>query len=362
MFTAANARGTVARGSRSIGRRVLVRQRRIPFAAASGSPSPPHILFLAPDVSVPTGGVQVMYRHVDILNESGIQAAVLHQKRGFRCHWFENQTRVTDFSRRRVTPDDILVVPELDVNRLAAMPVRIRHIILNQSGHLTWTRSFPIVEEYYSDASGLYGIICVSEHSQRLLEVLFPHLPVRRVSLSVDPRVFSPPGSLKPLRISYMPRRGVQDRVQVMQLLKARGVLQGWTVVPLDGLSRYGIAEEMRRSQIFLNFTYQEGFGLPPVEAMASGNYVVGFHGFGGREFFNPDFCSPVETGDVLGFAHEVERVIRAQAKDPAWCQTRGAKASDYVVSNYSPERERVSVLSAYSDLIGRDLQRFARD
>ena len=46
----------------------------------------------------------------------------------------------------------------------------------------------------------------------------------------------------------------------------------------------------MRLATIFLTFSNQEGFGLPPVEAMACGCLVVGYHGHGGKEFLKPEW------------------------------------------------------------------------
>ena len=63
--------------------RVIAQQRSVPT-----------VYFCLPDYDVPSGGFRVVYRHVDILNEAGIPAAVLHCRAGFRCTWFENQTRV----------------------------------------------------------------------------------------------------------------------------------------------------------------------------------------------------------------------------------------------------------------------------
>ncbi|WP_174484061.1 hypothetical protein [methanotrophic endosymbiont of Bathymodiolus puteoserpentis (Logatchev)] len=48
------------------------------------------IYFLTPDYTHPSGGVHVIYRHVDILNAHGMKAYVLHTKPGFRCEWFAN--------------------------------------------------------------------------------------------------------------------------------------------------------------------------------------------------------------------------------------------------------------------------------
>jgi hypothetical protein len=82
---------------------------------------PPAILYLCPDSDVPSGGVRVIYRHVDVLNDAGVRAAVLHGRSGFRCGWFEHSTRVAYVSETCVD-DAILVVPEVFAGALPRLP------------------------------------------------------------------------------------------------------------------------------------------------------------------------------------------------------------------------------------------------
>ena len=50
---------------------------------------------------------------------------------------------------------------------------------------------------------------------------------------------------------------------------------------------------------IFLSFGHPEGFGLPITEAMASGYWVIGYHGGGGRELFR--FGASDSVTSVIG-------------------------------------------------------------
>jgi hypothetical protein len=295
-----------------------------------------------------------MYRHIDLLNAAGLPSAALHQRPGFRYSWFANDTIVTDVRSSAVGPDDVLVLPELDVDLVAGKGLAIRHIVLNQSGHLTWNRAPDQVIEHYRTSVDLLGTITVSEHSAELVGHAFPQLQVHRVRGSVDPLVFRPERDGRKRIISYLPRRGRVETAQVIHILKSRGALEGWQLQPLHGLSQSEFADRLRSSMIMLSLSYQEGFGLPPVEAMACGNYVIGFHGFGGREFFRPEFSCPVETGDVLAVAHAVEAALINERQSAGWCATRGEAASRFVLSEYSPERERAEVRHAYTDLINR--------
>jgi glycosyltransferase involved in cell wall biosynthesis len=322
---------------------------RIPLSDKSSTST---IYFLAPDRDIPAGGVRVMYSHVDLLNEAGIESAVLHQRKGFRCTWFENTTRVTDIHSSAVGPDDILVVPEGDVDVLTTLHRSIRHVVLNQSGHETWTRRGDAVAHHYANAPDLLGVIVVSEYSAQMLKYAFPNLAIRRIRNGIDHALFYFPSEPKARRICYHPRRGRKELDIVMRMLHARGILRDWEVVSLEGLNQEDFARAIRSSRVTVNLSYWEGFGLTTCEAMACGNYAIGFHGFGGLEFMRPEFSCAVETGDVVAAAEAIERVIAEDSMDEDWCQSRGRLASAFVLDQYSKEKERQTVMSAYRELL----------
>jgi len=64
---------------------------KLEVGPASGNPA---LYYLVPHLPEPAGGVRVMYRQVDLLNEMGMRAAVLHDSEGFRAGWFVNDTNV----------------------------------------------------------------------------------------------------------------------------------------------------------------------------------------------------------------------------------------------------------------------------
>jgi glycosyltransferase involved in cell wall biosynthesis len=316
------------------------------------------IYFLTPDFNEPAGGIKVIYRHVDILNKVGIDAAVLHQRKGFRCSWFDNETRVTDVGSSAVGPNDVLVVSELHVDHVAELDPGIRHVVLNQSGYLTWTRHGDRAAKHYSNSPDLLGIIVVSEHSAQMLEYAFPDRLIRRVYNGIDSSVFHPPAENKLRQISCFPRRGHSDLNVVLQMLRARGALQDWEILPLQGISQEAWLDRLRASRITLVLSPWEGFGLPAVEAMACGNYVIGYHAFGGREFMRPEFSCPIGVGDVFAVASAVERIIDEDSRDEDWCTSRGKQASGFILEQYSVQREHESVVAAYSDLlVGRSTE-----
>jgi len=104
----------------------------------------------------------------------------------------------------------------------------------------------------------------------------------------------------------------------------------------------------MQDSLMFLSFGYPEGFSLPPAEAMSCGCIVAGYHGMGGREYFKPEFCFPVEMGDIIGFARTVSTVLRMYREEPETLTRMARMASDYIRQTYSLERERDDILQCW--------------
>lgn len=342
---------------RNIRHQMRRRSLRLPRTAASPSaPKEPTIYFAAPDYNEPAAGVAVMYRHVDLLNEAGIAAAVVHQVRGFRANWFKNETRVECVDDVVLHTGDLAVVGELDVDivlrraRIEAIP----HVIFNQSGYLTWRRGLsPITKHYRSlNETGLQAIVTVSQHAFDLLSFAFPEARIRRVHLSLDATSLYPPKRQPSKVVSYMPRRGAEDLAILREILAGRAALREWSFLPLEGLKHGEVAERLRSSRIFLALSGREGFGMPAAEAMACGNYVIGYDGLGGREFWHPEFSASVETGNLLQVARSVEEAVLEDESEPGWLRARGIAASEYVTRSYSRQNESADVVRVYREIL----------
>jgi glycosyltransferase involved in cell wall biosynthesis len=234
----------------------------------------------------------------------------------------------------------VLVVPEYYGPFLDRLPRGPRRVIFNQNAYLTFAR-VPAGEPLAYD--GAVAAMTVSPDSAEYLRFAFPGLDVSVVRNAIDPAIFHPGTEPPGRRIAVMPRKRPEDVDQVLRLLGER--LRGWEVVRIDGASERETAALMRSSAIFLAFGQQEGFGVPPAEAMASACYVIGFPAFGGREIFDPEFSEPIEDGDVLSFARAVEQAMFDFERDPETIRRAGARAAEHIRSLYSPERQRDELL-----------------
>ncbi len=313
----------------------------------------PRIVVMAPDFDRPAGGIRVMYDHVDALNAAGVPAVLMHQGSGFRCTWFDSDTAITSADRDEIATNDVLVVPELFVDVLGRRGVTRPHIVLNQSGHLTWSINGDDVDRHLRGRCGLLGVIVPSQHIRNYLRYAFPQIPVEVARNAVDSAVFHPGGATKRRVLAYLDRRDTDDVVQALRILAARGSLDGWEVRRIRVSDQQRYAADLRETQVFVSTPYQEGFGMPAAEAMAAGAYVVGYHGYGGREYFAPGYSRLARTGDVLGLARCLEDVLRHVERDPDWCISRGLEASRFVTRFYSIENSRREVVGAYAALTG---------
>lgn len=331
--------------------------RSVPPSASASDPGElggRRLLYLCPDIPQPTGGVRVIYRHVDLLNAAGGEALVVHQQPGFRCSWFEHDTRVTDQGSLRGDRDrDVLVIPEILAHSGVRIAAGVPKVIFNQNAYYTFNN----VPAETSAAEMPYvhpdvrATLVVSDDSLRYLRHAFPSATVRRIRVGVDCELFRPNAD-KGWRIGYMPRKNPFDSRQVLALLRLRGALEGIEVVALDDLPLSEVARALSQTLVFLSFGHPEGFGLPAAEAMAAGCLTVGYHGMGGSEFLAEPFGFPIAHGDIVGFAMTVERLLDGLRSEPEPLLARAEAASARINERYSLEEERRTVLAAWAEIL----------
>jgi glycosyltransferase involved in cell wall biosynthesis len=343
-----------------------VRMRRLPplrigsgtrvKSALSARGSEPTVYYLCAGFDRPTGGNRTIYRHVDALNSAGIPAVVVHHQSGFACTWFEHSTPVMGAKDVALAPRDVLVVPEYYGPGLHRLPAGPRIVIFNQNAYRTFAGiRLQSPGARYRDIVGIEAILVVSRDSADYLRYAFPGLRVERVPNAVDGQIFYPLAAPPDRRVAVMPRRRPADCAQVLHLLRARGCLDSWEIVEIDGRSERETADLLRSCAIFLSFSEQEGFGMPPAEAMACGCYVIGFTGLGGREIFDPATSTPIEEGDVLAMAKAAERALRAGDRELRVMRQRALEASARILGEYSLDNQRADLLAFFAPLLSRD-------
>lgn len=332
----------------------------------------PKVLVLCPDENAPIGGIRVLYRHVDILNKNSISASILHLKKDFRCTWFQNSTSIVTYKDCSTIEEcDVLVLPEiygtnmhnevilqkknfLGIRKNITLDVRhVKKVIFNQNAHYTFDhypheishRTSPYLQP------DVLATIVVSEHSRHYIQSVFPEHRVHRIRLGCDESIFYYSKDKKK-QIAFMPRKHPMDITRVINTLKFKGALDGWQLVPIEGKTERQVGELLRESSIFMSFGSQEGFQLPPAEAMACGCIAVGYHGYGGKEFMEQDFAYPVPVHDIVSFAEVMEQVLQQFESNPLQMQLMGKQASEYMLANHTYAHEEADVMALWNTLL----------
>lgn len=370
-----------------------------------------NIYYLCPSPSYPAGGIQKIYQHVDALNASGFKAYVLHDKPGYRYGWRANHTHLAYFKprlslstagkyckrylraginavrarnhpRRHLEcswsilgqnpqlftteanqqntslPDldtrDVLVVPDYLSISLYPHLQHLSLVVLHFTGYFTF-QSVSLQDAITGSFSHPYdshlmGCIVGSQDTENYLRMTFPHLAIYRCQFGVDTDQFVQRLE-KQKTITFMPRRLRGHLVQVISILKLRNRLKDRTFVPLENMTQSELIKQLQSSALFLSTSYEEGFGLPPAEALSCGTLVVGYDGEAGKEFLLPPFAQTVAHGNIIDFVNRVESMASLFDSHPGRFRQLGQEASDFIKDRYSTLKECESVVKTWTQI-----------
>lgn len=335
------------------------------------------IYVICPNRNFAVGGIKQLYKLVDVLNDIGYSAYIIHGKKNFRVTWFENQTPIKYFpsffallrkERRKnkskfplflkqlflgykmPEKNSIIVFPEVYGPNIHKLAPENKIVIFNQNCYFTFNLFDRVQKDSPYESSNLLGCIVVSDDSQKYLQHAFPNLNVARINLALSD-VFKYSGSKKK-KIAFMPRKLPEDFNQVHQIVSKRPDFKDWEFVAIENMPELEVAQILKESAIFLSFNHREGFGLPPVEAMACGCYVIGYTGNGGNEYFDDRFNSIISDRDITQFAVELEHIVKTYNNDPNVIIQKGYLASKFALETYNKTNERKDLSIAWKSLL----------
>ena len=305
-----------------------------------------------------TGGSKICYRHVELLNRLGFDAAILHPNSSFRFPRINHNPPIVGCEALRFAPNDVLILPE-DLGPVhLRFPTHIRRIVFNQGANNMF-RGYSLMDDrpLVHQVKSVVGCFAVSDQNSCYLRFAFPGLRVERLILSLNLDLFDGGDhSQKQREICFIASKNHQDVIQVVNLLRMRGLCKSWSFTPIHGMCEQQVAETMRRSAIFLSFGHPEGICLANLEAMASGCKLIGYSGVGAREYFQPHLAHEVPMGDIHAFVVGVENLVRHYDQDRGSFKSLADVGQIYVHKNYSPIRERDSLVSALRNLLPNEV------
>ncbi|MDZ5460615.1 glycosyltransferase family protein [Azohydromonas lata] len=300
-----------------------------------------NIVYFSVPSDVPSGGLKVIYRHSELINErlgSSQIYNMIQPDSGFACSWFSHKARIkTD---KFLDPgNDFVVLPEGLIfgywKRLVEMGVN--YGIFVQNGYLMQKNLES--SEFHDAYKHAKIILCISQDVIRCVNHLHPGLSEKicRVTYSIDRALFKP-AEAKEKIITYMPRKMSDHSKLVIAFLEGR-LPAGWRLQPIDGVGESEVARLLSKSMIFMAFSYFEGLPVPPVEAAHCGNLVIGYTGQGGREYWQPPRFTEIPQGDIVSFAEAVLQAARRLDADASLLDTTAG--CETLFEAFSPDFEQ---------------------
>lgn len=340
----------------------------------------PRILFICPDIAEPSGGIKQIYRQVDVLNNLGYDALVVHQNYGFKPQWFDFKTpveyhymihaelnnqpairpqwyiklRAVQLTRNdvEILDSDILVLPEAYGPQINKVYPSHSKVVYNQGCYLSLL-DFPI-QVSASETPYLHpktiATLVNSDDAINYLKLAFDDITIFKIHHFIDTKVFKP--TIKKKQIIFMSRKNYEDIKQVVQINNLRKNIDNWTIIDLNQLSHSEVAQTMNESSIFLSSNLDEGFSLPSIEAMASGCLVIGYPGKGGNDYFKEEFSLPVPEKDIHQFALKLEEGIQKIEKQPNYLSEIAIKSRKFIDEHYSETIERKDIQTAWDSIL----------
>ena len=310
-----------------------------------------NIIFFVPATDAAVGGIKVILRHCEAINsleDGSVRSAVFFPENvNFKVTWLDHNVTV----RREDAFDrssDLIILPEIWALSFGKklLAAGYSYGIFVQGGYLIFKE---IENSLESDARALKEIyegaaivLSISDDTTASLMLAFPAIGGRifKTQYSLREDVFFPQGEKENL-ITYMPRRLPAHSTWVVSQLMVRG-LGGWRASAMCGMSEAQVGERFRSSKIFLSFSELEGLPLPPLEAAACGNLVIGYTGGGGAEYWDPPVFREIMPGDLKRFFSTLADAMEllGSRKDGILSDSNASRAIDGLRNKFSRSAE----------------------
>jgi len=295
------------------------------------------VIFVLEPFESPSGGVAVIYRHVEILSNYNIKAYVALPNKPKRDFYGSTAPLIIHGNQFQFEVGDIWVIPEGFAQYLQALrPARIRQLMFCQNQYCLPYGNDPragFLEEF-----GVHGVIASSESIRSFFRDVYGMADVPIIPYAIDTEIYKPAPS-KRRQVAFMPRKLPRDARLICKIFQRRHPRHAdipW--VAIEGTTQREAARAMGESEIFLSLSHQESFGLPPLEAMACGCLVAGYHGDGGREYMNTANGWWAETGDWKTCVDGIAAAIDLLNTGGAALQARQEAMSE-TLARYNPSR-----------------------
>ena len=303
-----------------------------------------NIIYLCNTEKGASGGAKIIYHHSEIINKlKGYTSQLIHIKKKktakwktsfnkkfkinkfaetgwqmdqieaikkFKYNWFVNKISIKDdlnFDQKK----DFVILPEIFAHLAGDLLIKnkIKYAIFVQNGYsINFTNNLKKLELAYSNAE---FILSYSSDITECIKLNFPKLQTEiiKIKYSIVSNEINKKVKKKNL-ITYMSRKLPVHSNHVVLLLK-KHLPKNWTIKDLNNIDEKLVYHNLQKSKIFLAFSNLEGLPLPPVEAALAGNYVVGYTGEGGKDYWKKPIFTEIYSGDIRNFVKKTLEQIR---------------------------------------------------
>ncbi|SHN70629.1 glycosyltransferase [Desulfovibrio litoralis] len=247
-------------------------------------------IFFIPHIDKTSGGLNNIYTIIELLQSLNYNVAFssLEENSLAVKNAKEKNLPYIPWNELNLNEKDLFIVPEGFPN---IIPFGLKHgartIVYVQS----WHYLLEVLPENVTWKQLPVEFLAVSRPVEWFIQEVFNLKSLGVLPPAVQTCFFETQNSrAKHLRIAFMPRKNRNLTQQIQQICMAK--LANNPKIKIEWLeiankTQAEVAKILSTSDIFLNTAYPEGFGLPPLEAMATGCIPVGFTGFGGLDYMS---------------------------------------------------------------------------
>ena len=301
------------------------------------------IIYILEPYHFPGGGIATIYRHVEILNAHGFTAFVGLSTKPATDFYQTTAPLLIHAGRLKVQSNDIFVIPEIYPHVFKAlMNTPAKRLMFCQNHY-----DLPFTSDSRASIGefGAHGVIVNSRASSDFFKDVYGITDLPLLPQAIDAGLFAP-AARKTRQIAFMPRKLPRDAAFIEAVFKRRH--PQYAAVPwvrIDGVTQREVARLMAESECFLSLSHKDSCPYPPLEAMACGCLVAGFHGDGGREYMTPENGWWADTGDYMACADGLAAALTTiDAGGPALNARLQAMAA--TVQRYSPAQRDTTLLA----------------
>ena len=301
------------------------------------------IIFLTHAEKKPSGGAKVIYRFSEIIDKiqdyssevvhikkkklskfknsinkkfnikkniySGWQLKEITSVKNFRYSWFENKINIRENLEFDIKKD-FVILPEIFAHLAEDLLInkKINYAIFVQNGYIiNSTNEENKLSKAYNNAK---FILSISNDTTKCVKIKFPKLKTRIIKVSYSLNLGKINLKKKKNLITYMDRKLPHHSNLVTSYLKPH-LHKKWQIKNLQNLTEKETYQLLKKSKIFLSFSSLEGLGLPPAEAALAGNYVIGYTGEGGNEYWQKPLFTRINSGEINKFVLKISEKIQ---------------------------------------------------